>query len=145
MNQPEQNAAPPPQNAAPPQHSTSAPDGRTDNILGLSTNALAGLSVEKIVGDETAITMLMHYYKQLVDDNNALKNERNTYKTYVDSYRSTKNNVIIGTVLLTLSNIFIGFGVNLITGNHVGEGTAIFIPGVCLALAGLFFSLKGPT
>lgn len=57
------------------------------DLLGLSTNEFAGLSVEDVIENKTAMIMLMHYYKKLVDDNNALRNEANTLKTYVDGYQ----------------------------------------------------------
>ena len=38
-----------------------------ENILGLSTSDLAGLSAEELTDNPTAIKMLLHYYRQLVD------------------------------------------------------------------------------
>lgn len=112
------------------------------NILGLSTDGLAGLTLDELEGNKTAITMVMHYYKQLVDENNTLRNEVNTLKTYVDGYSRKKTNANISAVLLLLSNIGIGFGINLLTNGTNWPGLATLIPGLCFALAGLYFSFK---
>lgn len=66
--------------------------GRNATILGLSTVELAGLSPDELTDNPVAIKMLLHYYRQLVDDNNALKNDNNTLKTYVDAYNQQKTN-----------------------------------------------------
>lgn len=115
------------------------------NILGLSTGGLAGLSVEQIVNNKTAVTMVMHYYKQLVEQNTTLKNDNNTLKTYVSGYTAAKLHAKVGAILLALSNVLIGFGVNLLTSGTTWPGIATFAPGVCLTIVGLWFSLKGET
>src|SRR5437016_4709826 len=85
-------------------------------ILGLSTAELAGLTAAELTGNETAIKMLLHYYRELLNDNNRLKNESNTLRTYVDAYERNKSNTATGGILLGVSNISVGFGVNLLTG-----------------------------
>lgn len=111
-----------------------------ENILGLQTSELAGLSIDEITGNKVAITMIMHYYKQLVDENNALKNEKNTLNTYVQAYEAKKSNSTTGNILLIISNICIGFGVNLITGGSIWPGIASMISGLSLAIAGIYFT-----
>lgn len=111
-----------------------------ENILGLSTSDLAGLSVDEITGNKVAITMIMHYYKQLADENTALKNERNTLNTYVKAYETKKSNSATGNILLIISNICIAFGVNLITGGNGWPGFACLIPGLSLGIAGVYFT-----
>jgi hypothetical protein len=54
---------------------------QNSSILGLSTSRLAGLSAEELTENPTAIKMLLHYYRQLTDDNTRLKNDNNTLKT----------------------------------------------------------------
>ncbi len=78
-----------------------------DSILGLSTDDLAGLSAKELTGNSTAIKMLLHYYRQLVDANTSLRNDNNTLKTYVDAYNRQKTNSVTGAVLLAVSNISI--------------------------------------
>lgn len=134
-----QSLPPPADQEAPP---VQAQPSRDHRILGLSTDDLAGLSVEELMNNKTAITMVMHYYKQLVDENNSARNDVNTLKTYVDSYARKKTNASVGAVLLLVSNVGIGFGVNLLTNGATGPGLASFLPGLTMAAAGLFFSLR---
>lgn len=111
-----------------------------NNILGLQTDELAGLSVEELNENPTAIKMLLHYYRQMVDENNSLKNDNNTLKTYVDAYNNQKSNTATGAILLTISNVSIAFGVNLLSINNTWPGIASLIVGLSLAGAGIFFS-----
>jgi hypothetical protein len=113
-----------------------------NQILGLSTDQLAGLSVDELTGNKTAIIMVMHYYKVLSDENTALRNDRNTLQTYVESYRTKKTRSTVGAVLLLLSNVGIGFGVNLMSANQTWPGLATVVPALCIAIAGTYFSLK---
>lgn len=124
--------------SAPP----STPPSRESQILGLSTDELAGVSVDELTGNKVAITMVMHYYRNLVDENTALKNDLNTFRTYYDGYRTKKTRAAIGAVLLLISNVGISFGINLLTGGQAWAGGVTFIPGLCMAAAGAYFSLK---
>lgn len=119
-----------------------AQQSRDHRILGLSTDELAGLSVDELMSNKTAITMILHYYKQMVDENTSLRNDVNTLKTYVDSYATKKTNTNVGAVLLLVSNVGIGFGVNLLTNGTTWPGMATMLPGLAMAAAGLFFSLR---
>ena len=111
------------------------------SILGLSTSELAGLSVQDLTGNETAIKMLVHYYKQLQNENQTFRNEVNTLKTYVSAYDTTKSNAASGAILLAVSNIPLGLGINLL-GNPqaVSSGWASIVIGVALIASGIFFS-----
>jgi len=111
-------------------------------ILGLSTSELAGVSVNELTGNKTAITMVMHYYKQLSDENTSLRNDLNTLKTYVDGYRTVRHDAKVGAILLAVSNVGIGFGVNLLTSGTTWPGIATLLPGLGLLFAGLYFSLR---
>ncbi|MGE8450917.1 MAG: hypothetical protein ACN6OP_09945 [Pseudomonadales bacterium] len=112
-------------------------------FLGLSVDQLAGLSVDELKGNKVAITMLLHYYKQLGDENTGLKNERNTLSTYVDGYRQKKSDARIGAWLMALSNVFLGFGINLLTSEAPTRyGVAMALPGVVMLCIGLYFSLR---
>ena len=115
---------------------------RDTRILGLSTSELAGVSVDELTGNKTAVTMVMHYYKQMSDENNSLRNDLNTLKTYVDGYRAAKSDARTGAILLSISNISIGFGVNLLTADHTWPGIVTFFPGLAMMVAGLYFSLR---
>jgi hypothetical protein len=110
------------------------------SILGLSTAELAGLSEAELTDNPTAIRMLLHYYGQLVDENNTLKNDNNTLRTYVTAYERQKGNSATGAVLLALSNISIGFGVNLLTADVLWPGVASLGSGIAMMIGGFFFS-----
>ena len=116
---------------------------RADSILGLSTGDLAGLSVDEVTGNKTAITMVMHYYKQLVDENGALKNDLNTLKTYVDAYGAKKLSGNVGAVLQICASIFLGFGINLLTTDaSKAPGWMMLVGGLVAQAFGLYYSLR---
>lgn len=127
---------PPPE--APP------PDATGAKILGLSTSELAGLSVDELTGNKTAITMLMHYYTVLVGENGSLKNDLNTARTYVAGYDRKRTNTTVGAGLLLLSNVLIGFGINLLTtaSDQKAPGWILLGSGVITAALGTWFSVK---
>ena len=126
-----------PGNSSPP-----TSQGREGQILGLATEQLAGLSIDELTGNKTAITMVMHYYRVLLDENTALRNDRNTLQTYVEGYRTKKTHAAVGAMLLLAANIGIGFGVNLLTSHQTAPGLATLIPGLCFAIGGTWLSLK---
>ena len=114
------------------------------NILGLSTSELADLSADELNDNPTAIKMLLHYYRQLTDDNKRLKNDNNTLKTYVDVYEKQKSNTATGAILLTVSNISVGFGVNMLTGStpNISSGISSLVVGVALVITGIYFTFR---
>jgi hypothetical protein len=80
------------------------------NILGLSTDELAHLSSDELTNNPTAIKMLLHYYRQLVDETTSLRTTITHSTNYVDAYGRQKSNSATGAILLAVSNISIGFG-----------------------------------
>ena len=130
----------------PPPHVEQPPGSPSPaaQILGLPVDQLAGLSVDELTDNKVAITMVMHYYKQLLDENTGLKNERNTLATYVEGYKQKKADSRTGAILLTLSNVFLGFGVNFLTAEPINYrfGLGMFICGLLLAGVGLYLSLR---
>lgn len=117
-------------------------DPNEHKMLGLSTSEIANVSVEELTGNVTALKMVLHYYRQLSDENRTLKNSNNTLKTYVDAYDKGKSNSAAGAALLTLSSIVVAFGVNLLTGggSGVAPGWVTFVAGVAISVGGLYFS-----
>ena len=111
-----------------------------DSILGLSTSELAGLSTDDLTDNPVAIRMVLHYYRQLVGENNSLKNDNNTLKTYVSAYEKKKANAATGAILLSISNISIGFGVNLLSTQQTWPGVCSLIAGLALVAGGIYFS-----
>ena len=110
-----------------------------DSLLGIPTGEIANLSVDDIVNNKSAVTMLFHYYKEQKDENTSLKNERNTLKTYVSAFERKKSDSATAAILLSISNIGIGFGINLLTNNNIDSGIVTLMPGIFLAFAGLYF------
>ena len=123
---------------------TGGKSGKPSSVLGVSIGDIAGLSVDEVSKSKPALTMLMHYYGQLVDENTALKNDVNTLQTYVDGYRRVRQHANVGAVLLALGSILVAFGVNLLTQDDVPSkiGLFVFLPGIVLDVAGLWFSLN---
>src|SRR3982751_6586700 len=108
-----------------------------ESFLGVSPGNFSELGIKEIVGNEAAITMVMHYYKQLVDENKTLKNDINTYKTYASAFEKKESNSATSSILLLLSNICIGFGVNLLTQtNPLQAGWFLLVVGIVMTLAG---------
>ena len=117
--------------------------GPNHNILGLQTAELAGLSVDEITGNKVAITMVMHYYKRLVDENALLRNDMNTAQTYVSGYAAKKTNTTVGAALQALASLGIGFGINLLTNDASrAPGWVTLVLGVLLQGVGMYFALK---
>jgi hypothetical protein len=111
-------------------------------ILGVDASQLAGVTVDELVKNPTAIKMLMHYYRQILAENSSLKNENNTLQTYVSGYERKKTRATVGAILLVLANIFIGFGTDLLSSETSWPGISAFILGLALSFAGLYLSLK---
>lgn len=122
---------------------TETPNQRqNETILGLSTQELAGLTPDELTNNPVAIKMLLHYYRQLSDENNGLKNDNNTLKTYVDAYERYRTNSAVGAILLAISNVSIGFGVNLLTSGTNWPGIASLIVGIALVVGGIYITFK---
>lgn len=122
-------------------------DSRNKQFLGISTSELAGLKVEEIVGNQQAVTMVMHYYGQLSDENSALKNDLNTAKTYFDEYQLKKPDVSIGAGLQFISTLVFSFSINFLSPNDnppsvVHAGWVLFLLGLLLAGYGLYLTFR---
>lgn len=120
---------------------------KSEAFLGISTSELAGLTVEEIVGNKQAVTMVMHYYTQLTEENNSLKNDINTAQTYISEYQLKKSDVSTGSALQFIATIFIGFSINLLTTNESVDsvkhaGWLLFLAGLILGVAGLYFTFR---
>lgn len=110
------------------------------NILGLSTDELAGLSETDLLNNAVAIRMMLHYYNQVLGENSSLKNTNNTLKTYATAYETKKSDSTTAAILLILSNVAIGFGTNILTSQVNLAGVMLFGMGIVLALAAIFFN-----
>jgi len=114
-----------------------------NGFLGFSTAELAGLSVDEIVGNKQAVTMVMHYYEQLSEENSALRNDLNTTKTYVAGYESKRTDVSMGASLQFMASLFLAFGVNILTSDaKPAPGYLLLVAGLVVQGFGLYFSLR---
>lgn len=110
------------------------------SILGLSTEELAGLSEADLTENPVAIRMILHYYKQITEENSVLKNDNNTLKTYAAAYERKRSDSATSAILLITSNVFIGFSINLLTTSLALPGFIMLIGGIILAALGIFFN-----
>lgn len=113
------------------------------SMLGLPTDDIAGITVEKLINNETALTMMLHYYKILVAENNRLKNDNNTLKTYVDAYETKRSDSILSSLLILIAGIFSSFGTNLLTAQFEQTKTLTNTGGRLLLSASIILSLFG--
>jgi hypothetical protein len=131
------------ENSTPKSGATASPVVPRNNFLGFSTEELAGLSVQEIVGNEPAVKMVMHYYRQLSEENAALKNDLNTATTYVSGYELKRVDVSVGAGLQFVGSLFLAFAVNILTGDgKPTPGYLLLVAGVVGQAVGLYFSLR---
>ena len=116
-------------------------NARVEHILGLPMSDLAGVTVDEILNNKPALTMVMHYYKQLSDENSSLKNDLNTAGTYLSSYDKKTSDANVGAGMQFLATVCIGFAINLLTGNDDKLPGAILLGvGIVLQVVGLYYS-----
>ncbi|MDP3759826.1 MAG: hypothetical protein Q8R01_04835 [Ramlibacter sp.] len=119
--------------------------GGPQNMLGIPMSSLAGLSVDDLLNNKPALTMVMHYYKQLADENAALKNDLNTAGTYVTGYEKKTSDTSMAAGLYFLSSLCIGLGANLLTSDNdkaTVPGGVLLAIGVILQGAGLYYAMR---
>lgn len=124
------------------------PAPAVSNPLGFQQASLAGITVDDLLKNKAALTMFLHYYHQLHDENGALKNDLNTATTYVTGYQTKKIKTRTGAVLQALAAIPLGFSINILTGGNqalTAAGWTILAIGVVLQVMGLFFAFWGET
>lgn len=113
-----------------------------ESILGLPTDSLAGVTVEELLNNKTALTILFHYYRELKKDNSRLTNNLNTAQTYINAYDRNKVLSTTAAWLLAASNIPVGFGVNLLSGQMIWPGIVCLAIGIGMIIGGLIFSRR---
>lgn len=117
--------------------------GPKPGFLGVSTEELAGLSVDELVGNKQAVTMVLHYYKQLSEENASLKNDLNTAETYVSGYVQKRSDVSIGAWIQFVASVFFAFAVNILTSDaKPTPGVLLLIAGIAGHVLGLYVSLR---
>lgn len=103
---------------------------------------VAGISVQELVNNETALKLVIHTFRQTVDDNVALKQQQNFDKSEIAKLNRENRDKTIGTMFTFTSSIPIGFGINILTSNsNPNAGWACLIVGFLLWLGGMILSL----
>lgn len=116
------------------------------NPLGFQQASLAGVTVDDLLKNKAALTMLLHYYHQLHDENGSLRNDLNTAKTYVTGYQTKKIKTRTGAILQAVAALPLGFSINIITSGNDALTTAgwtILAIGVVLQAMGLIYAFLG--
>lgn len=116
------------------------------NPLGFIQSSLAGVTVDDLLKNKPALTMLLHDHNRLNNENGSLKNELNTANTYVSGYGDAKTRAKTGAVFQAAAAIPIGFAINILTGDNVSiaaTGWAVLAVGVVFQGIGLYYAFWG--
>jgi hypothetical protein len=113
---------------------------------------VAGTALEELVDNKPALKVVLHAFRQSVDENIALKQQQSFDKAEIGRLEKEKQDIIInnskdnaektiGTTLSFVGSIPIAFGVNILTGNvNLPAGYSCLVLGVVLSILGLVFS-----
>lgn len=116
------------------------------NPLGFIQSSLAGVTVDDLLKNKPALTMLLHDHNRLHNENGSLKNELNTANTYVSGYGHAKTRAKTGAVFQAAAAIPIGFAINILTGGDgtiVATGWAVLAIGIVFQVIGLYYAFWG--
>jgi hypothetical protein len=116
------------------------------NPLGFIQSSLAGVTVDDLLKNKPALTMLLHDHNRLNNENGSLNNALNTANTYVRGYEDTKTRTKTGAIFQAAAAIPIAFAINILTGSNdalVTTGWAILAIGVVFQGIGLYYAFWG--
>ncbi|WP_094478410.1 hypothetical protein [Rhodoferax sp. TH121] len=116
------------------------------NPLGFIQSSLAGVTVDDLLKNKPALTMLLHDHNRLNNENGSLSNELNTANTYVRGYENAKTRARTGAVFQAAAAIPIGFSINILTGGNtalVTTGWAVMAIGIIFQGIGLYYAFWG--
>lgn len=116
------------------------------NPLGFIQSSLAGVTVDDLLRNKPALTMLLHDHNRLNNENGSLSNALNTANTYVQGYDDAKNRARTGAVFQTAAAIPTGFSINILTGGNVDlvtTGWVILAIGILFQGIGLYYAFWG--
>lgn len=116
------------------------------NPLGFIQSSLAGITVDDLLKNKPALTMLLHDHNRLNNENGTLSNELNTANTYVRGYEDAKTRSRTGAVFQAAAAIPVGFAINILTGGNetlVTAGWAILVLGIVFQGIGLYYAFWG--
>jgi hypothetical protein len=116
------------------------------NPLGFIQSSLAGVTVDDLLKNKPALTMLLHDHNRLTNENVSLNNSLNTANTYVRGYEETKTRAKTGAIFQAAAAIPIAFSINLLTGGNSAvttTGWAVLTIGVVFQAIGLYYAFWG--
>lgn len=114
--------------------------------LGFIQSSLAGVTVDDLLKNKPALTMLLHDHNRLNNENGTLRNELNTANTYVRGYEDTKTRAKTGAIYQAAAAIPTGFSINILTGGNdalVTTGWAVLAIGLFFQVVGLYYAFQG--
>lgn len=116
------------------------------NPLGFIQSSLAGVTVDDLIRNKPALTMLLHDHNRLNNENGSLSNTLNTANTYIRGYEDAKTRARTGAVFQAAAAIPIGFAINILSGgnpNLATTGWAVLAIGVLFQGIGLYYAFWG--
>ncbi len=137
---------PPPVQPAPAATPAASATPLLINPLGFIQSSLAGVTVDDLLKNKPALTMLLHDHNRLNNENGSLSNALNTANTYVRGYEDAKTRARTGAVFQAVAAIPIGFSINILTGGNAAlatTGWAVLAIGIFFQGVGLYYAFWG--
>jgi len=116
------------------------------NPLGFIQSSLAGVTVDDLLKNKPALTMLLHDHNRLTNENVSLNNSLNTANTYVRGYEETKTRAKTGAIFQAAAAFPTAFSINILTGGNSAvttTGWAVLAIGVTFQVIGLYYAFWG--
>lgn len=104
------------------------------------------MTVDDLLRNKPALTMLLHDHNRLNNENGSLSNALNTANTYVQGYDDAKTRARTGAIFQAAATIPTGFSINILTGGNadlVAAGWAILLIGILFQGIGLYYAFWG--
>jgi len=113
---------------------------RKDHQL-VSIDDLDSIMPDQLLGNKTAIVMLLREHKRITDENQMLKQDLNRQATFERALSIRKNNAKISAMVSFLASLSLSFGVGMITSSGISGGNLIvFMLGIILEVFSLYLS-----
>jgi len=113
---------------------------RKDHQL-VSIDDLDSIMPDQLLGNKTAIVMLLREHKRITDETQMLKQDLNRQATFERALSIRKNNAKISAMVSFLASLSLSFGVGMITSSGISGGNLIvFMLGIILEVFSLYLS-----
>ena len=111
--------------------------------LGLKKE-LADIGIDDLKDNPVAITMLLHNYQRLENENIMLKQDLNRQATIERTLSERKTYTKIAAIVSLFGTILLSFGINFVTDNSGDiKGKILILLGIVAEIISLYFSFKG--